>query len=296
MPSRVAAISRFAPHDKATILARADAILAGRFPISSTATAPYAVSLAPDFSWRDSPLEEKEFLHALNRHRFWRELAMAFRFTGDTKYSDEIERQFRSWIEENPRPEDFENWRDNGVPWWLLNAAIRADTWIWTYFLLLDSPAWTPEWNALFLHHLHGHGEYLEALTPKSGGNNWVVMQAQGLLNIALLFPEWKQSARWERHAAQTLSNCFQAQFHADGGHFEQSPDYHAGCIRWFLEPFFLAQLNGRDWMEEHWAGLRQSCEFFHQILWANTRKTNSKFNCYENNLLDGCFVGKTLL
>ena len=36
--------------------------------------------------------------------------------------------------------------------WFLLDTAIRADTWPWILHLMLHSEAWTPRINTLFLH------------------------------------------------------------------------------------------------------------------------------------------------
>lgn len=273
--SRTLAIAEHLPEEAKAVMAHADAILAGYFPFSGAPGTPYSVKLPPGFSWHDNPAGEREFPSGLNRHRYWMELAMAYRFSGDARYTAELRRQFVSWTSQNPPPADFAKWREAGAPWWLLNAAIRADTWPWMYFLLLGTPEWTPEINTLFLHQIHMHGEFLAALTPPGGGNNWVVMQAQGLLNIALLFPEWEEAAAWEEQASRTLLCCFGEQFHADGGHFEQSPDYHGGCIRWFLEPFYLARLNGRDWMNATWPRLRQVCECYFQLLLPNGDTAN---------------------
>ena len=75
--------------------------------------------------------------------------------------------------------------------------------------LLCDCQLWTPEINTLFLHRLWLHGKFLALLTPPDGrysnylglASNWTIMQAQGMLDIALLFPEFKQSPAWEAHA-----------------------------------------------------------------------------------------------
>ncbi len=260
------------PQGMKEVIEHADAVMKHKFPHDDGYASPYNVQLPESFTWLASPTSDPQTLCSLNRHRFWIELAMAYRFTGEERYIGELEKQIVSWCKEQGRP-PFDQisegkYQPRQPRWELLDTAIRGDTWIWTYFLVCATEPWTPEINTLFLHRLILHAMFLEKLTPSSGGgSNWLIMQAQGMLDIALLFPEFKKSSAWEKHALQCLGGCLNMQFRADGMHCEQSMDYHIGCICWFLEPFWLAKLNGRTSVEPEIKKLHQAAEAFYQLL-----------------------------
>ena len=291
VPGRVDWIRAHLPDSAAAAVDRANAVLARRFPLHDGWVAPFSVQLPENFSWLDNPTAEPEFPHVLNRHRFWIDLALAYRLTGDSRYTDELGRHLRTWSRDHTPLADPRDWRNHRPRWWLLDTAIRADTWVWTYFLLLGTPAWTPEINALFIHQLRIHADFLACLTPRDApdgsGSNWVIMQAQGLLNIAVMFPEFDRSAEWEAHALGTLEDCLRVQFRPDGGHCEQSPDYHIGCIIWLLEPFLLARINGNRRAAALLERLRPACECLYQLLHCDgTGPALSDSDCVPLDLL----------
>lgn len=261
-----------------TILERANAILQRRFPRDATPVAIYDVILRKDFSWLEYPTSDPSSVCALNRHVFWVELAMAYHFTGDSRYVVEFRDQFVSWCSEMQLPPFehsrtwqlwHENWEKYFPRWHLLDAAVRAGTWTWTWSFLYKSEFWTPELNTLFLHRLRLHGEFLAPLTPRDGGGygNHTILHAQGLLNLALLFPEFRQSAEWEELASDALTNAIRVQFRPDGLQYEQSPSYHIGSVNWLLEPLCLAQINGRSWASPEIEKLRPAAEAYYQML-----------------------------
>ena len=251
------------------VIDRADQILAHRFPSKDSAFEDYTSQLPDEIDWYHNPTDEPHFIYTINRHRFWAELAMAFRFSGRRSYLDELQRQIVSWCEQSPPLASPDDWQKSRA-WHLLDAAIRADTWIWTLFLSVTAEEWQPEINTLFVHRLLLHGRFLRHLTPRSGtywAPNWLIMQAQGLLNIALMFPEFDESAAWIDHATDTLRMCLESQFRPDGSHCEQSPIYNEACLRWLAEPLYLARMNGCGGSADQcWLAIEKASEFIYQL------------------------------
>ena len=70
----------------------------------------------------------------LNRHQHFVTLAKAFRLSGDPKYASELFAQWHHWHLDNPYPIGI-NWASS------LEVAFRSLSWLWTYFLIADSPA-----------------------------------------------------------------------------------------------------------------------------------------------------------
>jgi hypothetical protein len=192
---------------------------------------------------------------------------MAARFTGQGKYTDEIVRELNSWSAEQGRLKNSDAWSDAGPGWWLLDTAYRADNWLWTYFTVMDTPQWTPAANTLFLHRLLLHGDFLYRVTPRDASNNWTTTHARSLLSIGVAFPEFAQAGRWSAGGRELLFETLEANFRPDGGHVEQSPDYHGGVVADLVEPYLLDQINGITWPAAQARLLQNAADAYYQLL-----------------------------
>jgi hypothetical protein len=260
IPAIVQAIRREAPGEIEAAIAAADEILAHRFQNSTSPTIVNRVQLPDEIDWDNNPTEDPEFVHMLARSRFWQELGLAYMYTGDEKYAAEFARQMDSWIVQAPLPGVREGEPIN--PWWrTINTGIRMDTWMWVYQAFLHSEHMTPGLHARILGILGEHGRVLRE-HHSAPTTNWCAMEMQGLLNLALMFPEFKQSAEWRDYAVARLVEAIKTQVRPDGVQVEQSPSYHNGCIRWFYEPMRLAQRNGVAFPPEYRDTLRKMAEF----------------------------------
>ncbi|MFO7974073.1 MAG: heparinase II/III family protein, partial [Candidatus Hydrogenedentota bacterium] len=260
----VSAIQEDLPASAAKLVQNADRIVERKFPNSTSRTVVYRVALPEDFSWTGNPTEDPEFRHMLQRSRFWQDLAFGYAMTGNKRYAETFATQITSWLRNVPLPTS--GWGKPRSPWWrTINAGIRGDTWLWAYAIFLHSPAMTPELHAQILGAVAEHGRLLRH-HHKAPTGNWCVMEMQGLLNIAIMFPELKEAASWRNYGRDMLVTSLQKQIRPDGVHIEQSPNYHKGCIRWFLEPMLLAGRNGIAFPPEYRQTLSEMGEF---ALWA---------------------------
>lgn len=268
LPSDVAFAKAELSNQVKSTVALADQVLAGYFPEQTTSD-PYTVKLPADFSWKDQPdtTDNPEFLYSLNRQGYSLNLAMAARFTGQGKYTDEIVRELNSWSIQQRQLKNPDAWSDAGPGWWLLDTAYRADNWLWTYFTVVDTPQWTPAANTLFLHRLLLHGDFLYRVTPRDAANNWTTTHARSLLSIGVMFPEFAQAARWSAGGRELLFEALEANFRPDGGHVEQSPDYHGGVVADLLEPYLLDQINGITWPAAQAKLLENAADAYYQLL-----------------------------
>jgi hypothetical protein len=250
-------------------MSRADAILAHRFP-EQVNSADYTVQLpAGEIDWDQQPATttNPNFLHSLNRHTYWTDLAIAYRSNGDRRYIRELISQLVSWSKQSKPPTDANKWPTAGPMWNLLNAADRADKWVLAYFLVLGTPGWTPEANTIFLRGLWQHGNFLSAAIPGKLNRNRAILQASGLLNIATLFPEFKQASSWAEQADDWMFRSLQVQFYPDGGHFEESPSYDGIAVAAFLDKYYLGQLNGSPaWRRANRMRLTNAIEAYYQF------------------------------
>jgi hypothetical protein len=164
-----------------------------------------------------------EWQWQLCRMEFWSHLGAAYRATGDEKYAQAWIRQFRSFMVQNPVPDQVEN----GTPsaWRTIDSGIRmSGAWPNAFYSFLLSPEFTDQDLVLYLHACLSHAHYLTSFSTRG---NWLTMEMAGLYTIGALYPEFKEAQTWRAHAAELLLAQQSVQFLPDGAQFELSPAYH---------------------------------------------------------------------
>jgi hypothetical protein len=249
----------------------ADKILQHLFP-QQVDSVEYTVRLGPTIDWDTAPAGQgSNFLHALNRHNYWPQLAVAYRMTGDRLYARELCAQLEAWYAQNPPLRNPDAWPDASPHWWLLDAADRVAQWTRTYFLMLGSKGLTPEANTLFLSGLLRHADFLSRVTPRSTASNWTTLHATALSQIGTLFPEFTRAADWRAQGRKLINACLDRQFYPDGGHVEESPSYGASALSAMLADFRLDMLNGgTGWSRKARQRLQSAIEALYQTAISN--------------------------
>jgi Heparinase II/III-like protein/Heparinase II/III N-terminus len=175
----------------------------------------------------------------LNRHQHFVTLAKAYCLTGDDKFAREIFSQWTNWHKENPYPIGI-NWASS------LEVGYRSLSWIWTFFLLHDSPLFTPEMRRQWQAALSLNGRYIETyLSTYFSPNTHLLGEALALFFLGTLFPGLRRAARWQRRGWEILQTEAAKQVRKDGFYFEQSTYYHVYALDIFLHARILAGLNG---------------------------------------------------
>ncbi|HEX8523821.1 MAG TPA: alginate lyase family protein [Tepidisphaeraceae bacterium] len=227
----------------ASTISNAENVVAHRFPNGNSQK--YDVQLpSGDINWNTSN-SNPEFVYTLNRHDFWIDLAQAYVLTGNDKYVKEMIAQLTSWSKQNPAVKDPNEWSDAGTNWQPLSTGIRADNWSWAYQMVLGSSGWTASANTLFLYKLYQHADFLRRVDPYELTSNRALFEAQGLLEIAHLVPEFTASADWKSYGRKLLFGAMDAQLNPDGGHAEASPGYASAVISSLLEMYYLDAKKG---------------------------------------------------
>jgi hypothetical protein len=249
---------------------KADAILAHKFP-EQVSSDEYAIQLpAGEIDWGRQPTttDNPGFLHALNRHGYWRELGMAWQLTSDPRYVRELVAELKSWSDQTPALSNPDDWPSHATQWSPLDTADRVRNWIETYYRVLGAPAWTPAANSLFLYRLFDQGDFLSRVTPSAYTKNRTAVHAAALVRIGILFPEFTDAPVWEYHGFDMTFRCLGAQFYPDGGHVEETPAYEAATANAMFEDFYLAQLNGRtNWTRNRRKRLQNAIGSLYQLL-----------------------------
>ena len=172
----------------------------------------------------------------LNRHQHFLTLAKAYRLTGNTRFADEVLRQWRDWWSANRYPKGI-NWASS------LEVAFRSLAWLWTLHLL-DSPG-VPNFRAEWLRGLGLHGRHIEQyLSTYFSPNTHLLGEGVGLFFLGTLCPELEDAERWKSLGWKIVLSEAANQVQSDGFHFEQSTYYHVYALDLFLHSAVLASAN----------------------------------------------------
>ena len=192
-----------------------------------------------------------EWLVMLNRARYMGELGQAYWLTGQESYALAYIRLLKDWMRQNPLTEaevlgsadrSF-NVKDT---WRKLDSGIRITHWLKGYYCVRGSKHWGTEEETVFLEAVRRHGMYLSvAYTSHDRQSNWGFLETNGLFQLALLFPELEEAAKWRQTAVQRLVEMCPLQVFEDGLQNEQSSMYHHEVLHCLFESVWLAELNG---------------------------------------------------
>src|SRR4051812_1322187 len=196
-------------------VSRANQLVSHVFP-SSTDSTTYTVNVGTDIDWTNgSASTDPNFLHTLNRMSFWMDLSQAYRYTGTASYAQELIKELADWSTEYPTAGLPAAWSATNQKSWLLDMGVRVDQWIWSYFQLLGSAAWTKEANSLFLFKTQQQLVYMSTATTYPTSDNRSLFHATAWLEASDLFPEF---AAADASDARALAfSCLDGQYYNDG-------------------------------------------------------------------------------
>lgn len=199
-----------------------------------------------------------EWTWQLNRHADWLALAAAYRDTGDEKYAREFVAQMTQWVRDCPVPEDSGNGARSA--WRTIETGIRAaQVWPDLFFRFLLSPEFTDDALVTMVKSFAEHA--LHILPHKTHGN-WLCMEANGLYHVGVLFPEFKDAAKWRDTAIQWLRDEEDNQVYPDGVQMELSSGYHHVSLSNFLGAYKIAKLNDVPVPEDYLKRLERMYDF----------------------------------
>ncbi len=220
------------------LAAIAESILAHRFPLLG-----HTIETGPEIRWRrdyvsgiETPARYFRFIPyldrqragdhkivwELNRHQHWVILAQAYLRTRRQALLDEIERQFSSWVAQNPYLRGI-NWTS------ALEVAFRALSWIWV--LNLAGGELERGFAERLVAELYRHGAYLERnLSVYFSPNTHLLGEAVALHALGKLFAK----RRWVERGGRLVLEQMKRQVRPDGSHFEQSSYYHGYALDMF--------------------------------------------------------------
>jgi len=255
VPGLCSRLKELFPQEAAAVVNRAESICEHRFDLLGYENLNYGAQIdwhsdlvhakrAPRKPWHQihyldfDEVGDSKVTWELNRHQHFVTLAKAFRLSGEEKFAREIFAQWEHWHAENPYPIGI-NWASS------LEVAFRSLSWIWTYFLVAQSPVVPADFRRQWLEALSVSGRHIERyLSTYFSPNTHLLGEAVALFFIGTLCPELRSARRWSGLGWSVVLEESGRQVEPDGMHFEQSTYYHVYALDMFLHAGILANAN----------------------------------------------------
>ncbi len=193
----------------------------------------------------------------LNRMIFLPGIGQAYWLTGNNKYAKAACELIDNWIRSCPMPSEIRRhwvWEANPPsvmclstnPWGeTLGVAQRLSNWTVFNEYFVDSPEVTPEFYYRFMVSLLEQARYIYTIEKMGFFNsNWAIIECSGLVQVAIMFPEFKASSEWLAKVKQLTKIQMKKTVLPDGVQVEISPNYHTWCYEQFIKLQLLSNLN----------------------------------------------------
>lgn len=175
--------------------------------------------------WQNKgPNNDIEWTYFLNRHFFYSQLLRAYKTTGNEVYPQSFSNLVSDWVISNPFPKEGK--KTTNPAWRLLEAGLRmGEVWPGAFYNLQSSEGFSTAARILMLSSLPDHADYL--LKNHGRQHNHAAMELNGLNQIALCWPEFKDADTWHNHAIAKMMEELELEVYADGVQKELTNHYH---------------------------------------------------------------------
>ena len=220
------------------------------------------VQFGPGIDWWPEG-QVADNIHGLHRLHWLQPAIDAFRRTGDARYRDFIADVLDQLDQAHRHP----RWADiRRVSFSFLEIASKWPTLSAAYAVLMERDALSPETASCLMRHFLMFGRSLSAtLGIYTAGYNAQAAAFSTLLHIARVFPEFRESAAWDRQAVGLVVEHARSGFFADGGNRERVWGYGTMHVDALSKPYAIARrfggLGGHE--REVRATLRQACQWY---------------------------------
>lgn len=221
--------------------------------------------------WTFNPTTEtsrdNEWSWSLFRTIYWQSLSRAYALTKDEKYTKEFLSELHSFREAWPADEFIKDTTFvpkqpfPGTAWRTIETGIRVyTTWLPVFEIFRHSPIWTDDDLSSFLLGIRDHALFLMGhYSNHDRSSNWLSMETSALLQIAIMFPEFKESREWFDTAYGRVMHEVRYCFSDNGIHMEKTPIYHMVASIAFAQALVMCKLNNIYVPDYGWEVIRRS-------------------------------------
>ncbi len=197
-----------------------------------------------------------KYVWELSRHQFLIDLGKVSFLAGSVEARAEIRRLVHGWMVTNPYARGI-NWASP------LEPAFRSLSWMWAYYYCLADIARDSDAHLEWLTGFYDHARFIHRhLERYASPYNHLAGEAAVLYMLGVLFPEFREAARWRRQGRALLESRVADQFHEDGGGVEQATFYHHATLAFYLLAALLGRRNGEEFSSSVWSAIERAIEF----------------------------------
>lgn len=181
-------------------------------------------------SWDEDPFNDITwcfYLHSLDLIGY---LMNAYEVESNNDYLIKSQEIIESWIKANPSEENqmsFYAWKDHSV-------ANRVVNMIQFWMNYKDSAVYDEKFEDLLMESLIQHGDYLLLDSNHTFVNNHGIFQDRSLIQLAITFPQFKNSQVWYEVAINRFMSHVDKDVSKSGAHLEHSDSYHM-VVMWLF-------------------------------------------------------------
>ena len=209
-----------------------------------------------DINWQYWPVQDNELRWQLHRHKWFTPLGKAYQVSKDEKYAKAWLDQYMDWVEKNPYLKikkaeyELEENRDKKslaenvrFAWRPLEVSHRLQDQPAQLLYFIGSENFSPAFMSEFVVNYHRHADHI--LHNYSDRGNHLLFEAQRMIYAGVLFPEYKDAAKWRQSGIEVLNREIVKQVYDDGVQYELDLHYHLASINIFFKALQVAKFNG---------------------------------------------------
>jgi Heparinase II/III-like protein/Heparinase II/III N-terminus len=191
---------------------------------------------------------DAKILWEKSRHHHLTILSIAYAYTKNERYAQEVAIQILDWIEKNPCLIGI-NWTHP------LELGIRLISWVWCERFLQGSIHYStifgpqsPIWLSI-----GQHQEVIEqTYSTGSSANNHLIGEMAGLFIASTAFPIYKKSIKWRHLAMKILESEIVKQTYTSGINKEMAFEYQLFVVEFLLLSLYEAQKSNSTFSDNY--------------------------------------------
>jgi len=228
----------------------------------------YTYDFGGDIDWsvNGAPDGYREWIWQFNRHGVFKDVARAYRASGDEKYAEWFERNMTGWIENTECPQwPVPNRYHDNPNWRTISAGIRQmGNWPYAIHAFLKSPSIPDRTWVLIAMSLWEHGQLLMN-SPSS--LNWLDIEMSGLNILASIYRFYRLSEEWRSFAVNMMASELRTQVYEDGFQCELTTGYQGVVTSTNLGVYNAAKRYGFDIPADFKANIRKLYTMYPKLM-----------------------------